>query len=74
MHHGIVEGEPGIFPAPIASFMRKIGSLFDRRRDREAEPAPPAEPADPTAPEASQGTGQAGESTDEPEGKGKSDA
>jgi hypothetical protein len=44
MRYGIVEGEPGIFPAPVASLMRKIGGFFDRRRGRDAEPAPPGEP------------------------------
>lgn len=38
MRHGIVEGEPGIFPDPISRLMRKISGLFDRKRDRPAEP------------------------------------
>jgi hypothetical protein len=40
--HTIVEGEPGIFPEPVARVMRAIGGLFGHRK---AEPAPPAEPA-----------------------------
>jgi hypothetical protein len=35
--HTIVEGEPGIFPEPVARVMRAIGGLFGHRR--------PAEPA-----------------------------
>ncbi|HMG39782.1 MAG TPA: hypothetical protein VK611_00575 [Acidimicrobiales bacterium] len=37
MQHGIVEGEPGIFPEPIARFMRGIGRIFDRGK-RDAPP------------------------------------
>jgi hypothetical protein len=54
MRHGIVEGEPGIFPDPISRIMRKIGGFFDRRKD-DPEPTsdetadtpstPPDEPA-----------------------------
>lgn len=43
MQHGIVEGEPGIFPEPVARVMRGIGRLFDRSK-RRAEPTEPAEP------------------------------
>jgi len=28
----IVEGEPGIFPDPVARVMRTIGGRFDRRK------------------------------------------
>ncbi|HEY8545099.1 MAG TPA: hypothetical protein VIL36_08625 [Acidimicrobiales bacterium] len=53
MQHGIVEGEPGIFPDPIARLMRGIGRLFDRGR-RDGEPhegtAPEAPPTDGTGP------------------------
>lgn len=42
MRHGVVEGEPGIFPAPVAKVMRTIGGLFGRKRHD-----PPAAPADP---------------------------
>jgi hypothetical protein len=31
VRHGIVEGEPGIFPAPIARFFQAIGRLFGRK-------------------------------------------
>jgi hypothetical protein len=53
MRHGIVEGEPGIFPDPISRVMRKIGGFFDRRRQDEPEPeaSPGAEPtSEPTRP------------------------
>lgn len=45
----VVEGEPGIFPAPVARIMRGIGGLFRRKPEpeRESEPAEPAEPAGP---------------------------
>jgi len=49
MQHGIVEGEPGIFPDPIARLMRGIGRIFDRgRRDDGPRPdaAPPTPPPD----------------------------
>ena len=54
MQHGIVEGEPGIFPDPIARLMRGIGRIFDRGRrdDKGPDPAPPpAPPTDETGPE-----------------------
>jgi hypothetical protein len=45
MQHGVVEGEPGIFPDPVARLMRGLGRIFDRRRrhddDRDRPPAPP---------------------------------
>lgn len=34
----IIEGEPGIFPDPVARVMRKIGGLFDRSRSTRPEP------------------------------------
>lgn len=43
MLHTIVEGEPGIFPDPVARVMRRIGGWFERRR-----PAEPAGAGDPT--------------------------
>jgi hypothetical protein len=62
MQHGIVEGEPGIFPDPIARLMRGIGRIFDRGR-RDDEPGPdPAPPAPPT-----RGTGSA-DTPDDAEG------
>jgi hypothetical protein len=39
MRHGIVEGEPGIFPAPIARLFQAIGRLFGR--GRRSNPQPP---------------------------------
>lgn len=45
----IVEGEPGIFPNPVAHAMRKIGGLFDRKR--------PATPATASGPGAGQPNG-----------------
>jgi hypothetical protein len=38
MRRNIVEGEPGIFPAPIASVLRAFGRLF--RRDKRAQEEP----------------------------------
>lgn len=35
MQHAIVEGEPGIFPDPVARVMRAIGGWFGRRKDPE---------------------------------------
>ena len=57
MQHGIVEGEPGIFPDPIARLMRGIGRIFDRgRRDDEPRrgPEPPAPSADEAGPAGSE--------------------
>jgi hypothetical protein len=45
MRHGIVEGEPGIFPDPISRFMRKIGGFFDRRHRDQDEPEPSSDDA-----------------------------
>lgn len=39
MKHGIVEGEPGIFPEPVARLMRGIGRIFSRDK-KPAEPPP----------------------------------
>jgi hypothetical protein len=49
--HAIVEGEPGIFPAPVARVMQKIGGFFDRRRKPEAgpEPEPSSSPSSPSS-------------------------
>ena len=44
MHNNIVEGEPGIFPDPIARLLVRLGHLA-RRKKREPEPAPPPPPA-----------------------------
>lgn len=47
MQHGIVEGEPGIFPDPISRLMRKIGGLFDRK-PKPGDPAAADRPSAPT--------------------------
>jgi hypothetical protein len=39
VRHNVVEGEPGMFPDPIARFMRKVGQLFDRKRKDDAPDA-----------------------------------
>ncbi|HEY8526713.1 MAG TPA: hypothetical protein VIL48_17215 [Acidimicrobiales bacterium] len=41
MRHGIVEGEPGIFPEPIARLFRAIGRLFGRNRPGSDERSAP---------------------------------
>ena len=58
MRCDVVEGEPGIFPEPIARIMRGIGGLFGggarQRRDEDhastAETRPSSEPADADTP------------------------
>jgi len=35
VRRGIVEGEPGIFPDPIARLLRRLGALFQRQRQRQ---------------------------------------
>jgi hypothetical protein len=48
MQHNVVEGEPGIFPQPVAHILRAIGGLFSRKRQSKPdEPAPQAEPPEP---------------------------
>ena len=43
----IVEGEPGIFPDPVARIMRSIGGLFGRKATSDAAaPEAPAPPDD----------------------------
>ncbi len=45
--HLVVEGEPGIFPAPVAGVLRRLGRWAEgivTRRDR-GEARPAAEPA-----------------------------
>jgi hypothetical protein len=37
VRHGIVEGEPGIFPAPVARVLQRVGGWIRRR----VEPVPP---------------------------------
>jgi hypothetical protein len=48
----IVEGEPGIFPEPVARVMRTIGGWFDRRKPAEEPPAAGDGHADAVAPDA----------------------
>ena len=48
-HHGgvrcdVVEGEPGIFPEPVARVLRKIGGLFGGNRRGTGEIRDTAEP------------------------------
>jgi hypothetical protein len=58
MRCDVVEGEPGMFPEPVARIMRSIGGLFGagRRRRSDESQAPtteagaPGEPSDPDAP------------------------
>jgi hypothetical protein len=45
----IVEGEPGMFPEPVARIMRGIGGLF-RRKPQPADTAPTDPPPSDTAP------------------------
>jgi hypothetical protein len=45
MRHGIVEGEPGIFPAPIARLFQAIGRLFGRRSGNTHNAGSPPPPA-----------------------------
>ena len=40
MRHGIVEGEPGAFPAPVAKVMRAIGGFFGKKKPPPAASAP----------------------------------
>ncbi len=44
----IVEGEPGIFPSPVARVLQGIGGLF-RRKDDDVDPDPDPDPAAPAA-------------------------
>ena len=60
MRCDVVEGEPGIFPEPVARVMRSIGGLFGGSRRRRsdddrastAEAADPGEPGDADSPDA----------------------
>ena len=46
MRHGIVEGEPGIFPDPIARLFVAVARFLRRRSGaKAAEQEPPPEPA-----------------------------
>lgn len=51
MRYNVVEGEPGMFPDPIARFMRKVGQLFDRKR-KDNDPDAETDDRPSTAPDA----------------------
>ena len=44
MRCDVVEGEPGIFPEPVARVLRKIGGLFGGNRRNTGETRDTAEP------------------------------
>jgi hypothetical protein len=46
--HTIVEGEPGIFPDPVARVMRRIGGWFGHRRSSTPTADTPPPPPHPT--------------------------
>jgi len=48
MRYGIVEGEPGIFPDPVARVLRAIGGIFRRGEERDAARQAAADEADST--------------------------
>lgn len=54
----IVEGEPGIFPDPVARLMRGIGGIFRRRgpADERAGPGAATGADEPSAADAAAGT------------------
>lgn len=60
MLHAIVEGEPGIFPDPIARIMRGIGGLFRKREEEQAPAPPPPEPGEADDPADRDGRGETG--------------
>jgi hypothetical protein len=47
MKSGVVEGEPSIFPDPIARLLRAIGRLIPRRRREATKPPEEVETGDP---------------------------
>jgi hypothetical protein len=47
MKSGVVEGEPGIFPDPIARLLRAIGRFIPPRRREAAKPPEEVETGDP---------------------------
>ena len=51
MRHNIVEGEPGIFPDPIARFYRWIVGLFGRAADPSEGTKPHGPEEEPSADE-----------------------
>jgi hypothetical protein len=44
MRCDVVEGEPGIFPEPVARVMRSIGGLFGGSRRRRSDDDPASTP------------------------------
>ena len=61
----IVEGEPGIFPDPVARIMRGIGGLFRRKpppSDTAPTDSPPADAAPTDSPPSDGRTGHSGDS------------
>jgi hypothetical protein len=46
VRHGIVQGEPGIFPEPVTRVLRAVGRLFGRRDDPGPPPQTPPSRAD----------------------------
>jgi hypothetical protein len=46
MRRGIVEGEPGMFPDPIARLLVAIARFVRRRGGAEEKPPPEAPPGD----------------------------
>lgn len=59
MRHGIVEGEPGMFPDPIARLFVAIARFVRRRAGGEQEPPP-------EAPRGDRGGDKGGETDGEP--------
>lgn len=48
LHNGIVEGEPGIFPAPIARVFVAISRYANKRKRPPADPPPAPDDPPPT--------------------------
>lgn len=46
MRHSVVEGEPGIFPDPVARVVRALGGLFSRKRRPQPASTPPPQPTE----------------------------
>jgi hypothetical protein len=60
----IVEGEPGIFPDPVARIMRGIGGLFRRKAHPSDTPPTDAPPSDAAPADAPPSDGRPGHSGD----------
>jgi hypothetical protein len=56
VQHAIVEGEPGIFPDPVARVMRAIGGWFGRRKDQTDETQGSRDPRGPAGTDDTEGT------------------